>query len=320
MGGTRARLSRRLAAVWRGGRELPCDGVAWRTTCVRADDQLGELKAAFRADVHALAEWVETLRTDALTANVYARTSTRLLRQQNMMLKKRIGHNMLLTAQKQRRMLAWVGWRLVVHTSRAAKASAAKRSREVGERDEMIQRLEARLGETRATYLRQLRTLQAAHEAELDAAHEEIGEATEALGRLKTFSAHKLHEMAAQLESAQNGQPDGANDAQPDGAYDAQHTHSHDRTDADADAALLHGASSAASASASASRDGRAGARDGPHAAPRVGARAVSRRAAPRLGSGAAPLTGGAARRRGSAHGASRAQATQGAHDAGGGR
>ena len=74
---------------------------------------MAELKSAFRTDVQALARWVEQLRKDALDANVYARSSTRLLRQQNTMLKKRIGHNMLLSRQKQRRLLAWLGWRLV---------------------------------------------------------------------------------------------------------------------------------------------------------------------------------------------------------------
>jgi len=40
------------------------------------------LQAAFRGDVHALATTVESLRNEALQANVYARASTRLLREQ----------------------------------------------------------------------------------------------------------------------------------------------------------------------------------------------------------------------------------------------
>ena len=168
-----------------------------------AGDQLRELKKAFVGDVQSLAGFVEQLRTDALQANVYARSSTRLLRQQNSMLKKRIGHNMLITSQKQRRLVAWLGWRLVVQHAKALRASAQTGQAEVDEREVMIEALESRLTDTRGKYLRQLHTLQEAHEAELDAAQEEIHEATEAMARLKTFSAHKLSEMATQLEHAQ---------------------------------------------------------------------------------------------------------------------
>ena len=115
------------------------------------------------------------------------------------MLKKRIGHNMLITSQKQRRLVAWLGWRLVVQHAKALRASAQTGQAEVDEREVMIEALESRLTDTRGKYLRQLHTLQEAHEAELDAAQEEIHEATEAMARLKTFSAHKLSEMATQL-------------------------------------------------------------------------------------------------------------------------
>ena len=165
-----------------------------------AREQLDGLKAAFRGDVAALSSWVEELRASSLQANVYARTSTRLLRRQNGLLKKRIGHNALLAAQRQRRLIAWLGWRLVVQQSKALSATSARRQREVGDRNGMIEHLEGRLGDTRAKYLRQLHSLQSAHESELEAARDEVAEAHEAMARLKTFSAHKLSEMAAQLE------------------------------------------------------------------------------------------------------------------------
>ena len=167
-----------------------------------SNDQLGRLKEAFRGDVAALATWVEELRKDSLQANVYARTSTRLLRQQNGLLKKRIGHNALLAKQRQRRLVAWLGWRLVVQQGKALQVTSERRQREVGDRNGMIEHLEGRLGQTRSKYLRQLHSLQLAHESELEAAREEVKQANEAMSRLKTFSAHKLSEMAAQLEKA----------------------------------------------------------------------------------------------------------------------
>ena len=178
-------------------------GVAARTREEAARDHLLELKNAFRTDVGALAAWVEQLRGETLTANVYARSSTRLLRQQNIMIKRRLGHNALVAKQKQRRLIAWLGWRLVVQQSKALAAADARRSLELGERESMLDTVESKLGHTRQKYLRQLHTLQAAHEAELGAAEEEINEAHGAMARLKTFSAHKLSELAEQLEHAQ---------------------------------------------------------------------------------------------------------------------
>ena len=188
-------------------------GVAARSREAVATEQLAELKTAFRSDVAALAQWVEQLRGETLKANVYARSSTRLLRQQNVMLKKRLGHNAHVAKQKQRRLIAWLGWRLVVQQSKAIKSADERRHVEVGERESMLDTIEARLGQTRQKYIRQLHTLQTAHEAELEAAEEELRESQEAMSRLKTFSAHKLSEMADQLEAAKlaaNGAADEA--------------------------------------------------------------------------------------------------------------
>ena len=173
---------------------------AWART------QLTALKVAFRADVSALGGWVETLRTDALRANVYARSSTRLLRQQNLLLKKRLGHNAMVALQRQRRLVAWLGWRMVVMHGRALHANSERRQREVADRDGIIDHLQARAGESHSKHARQQRLLREAHEAELLAVRDEVAEAHEALARLRTFSAHKLREMSDELERVRAGQ------------------------------------------------------------------------------------------------------------------
>ena len=43
----------------------------------QASSQLGELKAAFKGDVEALAAHAETMRTEAAQANMFARSATR---------------------------------------------------------------------------------------------------------------------------------------------------------------------------------------------------------------------------------------------------
>ena len=119
------------------------------------------------------------------------------------MLKHRLAHNAVLGAQRQRRLLAFVGWKLAVHSANALVANSAAQRGQLEEREAMLGTLEARLAEARATHGRQLRSIQAAHAAELEAAHADLIEAQEALERLKTFSALKLREMADELERTQ---------------------------------------------------------------------------------------------------------------------
>ena len=119
------------------------------------------------------------------------------------MLKHRLAHNAVLGAQRQRRLLAFAGWKLAVHSAKALVANSAAQRGQLQEREAMLGTLEARLAEARATHGRQLRSIQHAHAAELEAARAELIEAREALQRLKTFSAHKLREMADELERTQ---------------------------------------------------------------------------------------------------------------------
>ena len=119
------------------------------------------------------------------------------------MLKHRLAHNAVLGAQRQRRLLAFAGWKLAVHSAKALVANSAAQRGQLQEREAMLGTLEARLAEARATHGRQLRSIQHAHTAELEAARAELIEAREALQRLKTFSAHKLREMADELERTQ---------------------------------------------------------------------------------------------------------------------
>jgi hypothetical protein len=119
------------------------------------------------------------------------------------MLKHRLAHNAVLGAQRQRRLLAFAGWKLAVHSAKALVANSAAQRGQLQEREAMLGTLEARLAEARATHGRQLRSIQHAHAAELEAARAELIEAQEALQRLKTFSAHKLREMADELERTQ---------------------------------------------------------------------------------------------------------------------
>ena len=119
------------------------------------------------------------------------------------MLKHRLAHNAVLGAQRQRRLLAFAGWKLAVHSAKALVANSAAQRGQLLEREAMLGTLEARLAEARATHGRQLRSIQHAHAAELEAARAELIEAQEALQRLKTFSAHKLREMADELERTQ---------------------------------------------------------------------------------------------------------------------
>ena len=119
------------------------------------------------------------------------------------MLKHRLAHNAVLGAQRQRRLLAFAGWKLAVHSAKALVANSAAQRGQLQEREAMLGTLEARLAEARATHGRQLRSIQHAHTAELEAARAELIEAQEALQRLKTFSAHKLREMADELERTQ---------------------------------------------------------------------------------------------------------------------
>jgi hypothetical protein len=118
-------------------------------------------------------------------------------------LKHRLAHNAVLGAQRQRRLLAFAGWKLAVHSAKALVANSAAQRGQLQEREAMLGTLEARLAEARATHGRQLRSIQHAHAAELEAARAELIEAREALQRLKTFSAHKLREMADELERTQ---------------------------------------------------------------------------------------------------------------------
>ena len=119
------------------------------------------------------------------------------------MLKHRLAHNAVLGAQRQRRLLAFAGWKLAVHSAKALVANSAAQRGQLQEREAMLGTLEARLAEARATHGRQLRSIQHAHAAELEASRAELIEAQEALQRLKTFSAHKLREMADELERTQ---------------------------------------------------------------------------------------------------------------------
>ena len=119
------------------------------------------------------------------------------------MLKHRLAHNAVLGAQRQRRLLAFAGWKLAVHSANALVANSAAQRGQLEEREAMLGTLEARLAEARATHGRQLRSIQGAHAAELEAAHADLIEAQEALERLKTFSALKLREMADELERTQ---------------------------------------------------------------------------------------------------------------------
>ena len=119
------------------------------------------------------------------------------------MLKHRLAHNAVLGAQRQRRLLAFAGWKLAVHSAKALVANSAVQRGQLQEREAMLGTLEARLAEARATHGRQLRSIQHAHAAELEASRAELIEAQEALQRLKTFSAHKLREMADELERTQ---------------------------------------------------------------------------------------------------------------------
>ena len=162
-------------------------------------EQVGQLRTAYQEDVHRLAATVEELRTEAMQANVYARASTRYLREQNTLLKHRLGHNALLAEQRRRRQVAWVGWKLVVRQGKALAEGGAVQQTALGEREGMIGQLEARLTEARATHVRQLRSVQTAHEGELEAKHAELEAAHEAIARLKTFSAHKLRELSEQV-------------------------------------------------------------------------------------------------------------------------
>ena len=125
------------------------------------------------------------------------------LREQVHVLKHRLAHNAVLGAQRQRRLLAFVGWKLAVHSANALVANSAAQRGQLEEREAMLGTLEARLAEARATHGRQLRSIQGAHAAELEAAHADLIEAQEALERLKTFSALKLREMADELERTQ---------------------------------------------------------------------------------------------------------------------
>ena len=50
-----------------------------------------QVAQAYRGDVKRLADRVEELRKEALHAHVYARSSTRLLRHQNTLLKRSLG-------------------------------------------------------------------------------------------------------------------------------------------------------------------------------------------------------------------------------------
>ena len=125
------------------------------------------------------------------------------LREQVHVLKHRLAHNAVLGAQRQRRLLAFVGWKLAVHSANALVANSAAQRGQLEEREAMLGTLEARLAEARATHGRQLRSIQGAHAAELEAAHADLTEAQEALERLKTFSALKLREMADELERTQ---------------------------------------------------------------------------------------------------------------------
>ena len=148
-------------------------------------DQTDKLKEAFRADVLRLAEKVEELRHESLKANVYARTSTRLLREQNALLKQRVAHNALLAAQRQCRLRAWVGWKLVVHSGRARMESSEQQLRDVNDRDSMISHLEDRLAESRSQHVRQLRVLQETHESDRAALQGDLEEARGAIARLQ---------------------------------------------------------------------------------------------------------------------------------------
>ena len=166
-------------------------------------EQVRALRGAYREDVHALASTVERLRADAMRATVYARTSTRYLREQTSQLKERLGHNALLAAQRATRRTAWDGWRMLVHRSRAERENAAAARAALAEREGMVVDLESKLSEMRGTHARQLRALQEQHAGELAALQAEARDAADTLGRLKTFSAHKLRELAEALEASQ---------------------------------------------------------------------------------------------------------------------
>ena len=213
--------------------------------------QLELLKEAFRQDVHQLAARVEELRQEALHANVYAKASTKLLGEQNQLLKERLGHNAMVAAQRQRRLRAWIGWKLAVVQGRSRLEASEHRQMEMADRESMIGHLEEKLRDARAastyihayihahihtymhTYMhayiqvcihayighleeklrdgrskhsQQLRSLQETHVAEMLERRSELEAAHESLARLKTFSAHKLREMAEQVERAQQRQ------------------------------------------------------------------------------------------------------------------
>uniref|UniRef100_A0A7S2BBT8 Uncharacterized protein n=1 Tax=Haptolina brevifila TaxID=156173 RepID=A0A7S2BBT8_9EUKA len=112
----------------------------------------------------------------------------------------------MLAVQRQRRMIAWLGWKTIVLQGRASADGTEQRQREVHDRNTMISHLEGRLKEARSRHGQQLQSLRETHEAELQAMRADLEDAHDSLSRLKTFSAHKLREMAGLLERAQQGQ------------------------------------------------------------------------------------------------------------------
>ena len=130
-------------------------------------EAVASLKEAFKSDVLALAGRVEELRIEALDANVHARASTRLLSQQNGLLREKVAQGRLMAVQRLCRLKAWLAWRLLVGQRAARVDGARRRHGELVERDGMIEQLERRLQETSATHASQLRSVRAdAHHAE----------------------------------------------------------------------------------------------------------------------------------------------------------
>ena len=66
------------------------------------------------------------------------------------MLKHRLAHNAVLGAQRQRRLLAFAGWKLAVHSAKALVANSAAQRGQLQEREAMLGTLEARLAESEA--------------------------------------------------------------------------------------------------------------------------------------------------------------------------